>query len=283
MSPATKTTAEDLYLPRAAQVMECRQLTAMEKYFKFQDSAGAGLAYQPGQFMEVSVPLFGEAPISISSSPTRNGTGTFEMIVRRVGNVTGAMHRLNVGDTVGVRGPFGTHFPVEEAMKGQDILFVCGGIGIVPLRSAIHYVLDRRHDYGDVTILYGARRPSDLLFTSELYFWKQSEHVCLYDTVDAADMGWSGNVGVITTLFDRVKVDPARTVAVICGPPIMYKFVLLELRKLKFAPERIFVSLERHMKCGVGKCGHCQMEGVYVCQDGPVFPYARIAGMREAI
>lgn len=274
--------AVDFYLPARADVLDVRQLTVHEKYLKlrFPDDQ---LTYMPGQFMELSVPCIGEAPISIASSHTRNGNGTFEIVVRQVGGVTTALHTLEPGDWVGVRGPFGTHFPVDGAMRGKDLLFICGGIGLVPVRSAIQYVLDNREDYGHVTILSGTRRPEDRLFVDELLDWKVRPDVDLLETVDSADPAWGGDVGVITTLFRRLSVSPENTVAIVCGPPIMYKFVLLELHNLEIGREHVYVSLERRMKCGVGKCGHCQINGLYACQDGPVFRYSDVLTATEAI
>jgi NAD(P)H-flavin reductase len=272
---------KDIYLPQPASVLETKSLTELENYFRFSLDSGEDFGHMPGQFAEVSVPGIGEAPISLSSSPTRDGG--FEMVVRRVGNVSAAMHNLEAGDKVGIRGPFGTTFPVTDGLKGQDVLFIAGGIGLVPLRSAIHYVLDNRDDYGRVIILYGAKTPAERLFVRELLDWNEREDVEYLDTVDRPDERWQGNTGVITTLMPKISIDPARTRAVVCGPPVMYKFVLLELFEMQVPHEDIFVSLERHMKCGVGKCGHCQINGVYVCQDGPVFNYAQIEGFEEAI
>jgi NAD(P)H-flavin reductase len=272
---------KDIYLPEPARVLKAEAVTEMEMFLHFKLDSGEELGHMPGQFAEVSVPGIGEAPISVSSSPTR--TGGFEMVVRKVGNVTTALHRLKAGDRVGMRGPFGTHFPVEGALKGRDLLFICGGIGLVPVRSAIQYVLDNRKDYGKVTILYGTKNPAERLFLEELVNWDLRDDVDYRETVDRADGAWQGRVGVITTLMPGLKVDPACTAAVICGPPVMYKFVLMELLKLRMPQESIYLSLERHMKCGVGKCGHCQINGVYVCQSGPVFSYAAIGGLKEAI
>lgn len=283
MESTLEAPAKDIYLPQPATLLEAVPLTAHEKFFKFQMTGENAFRYMPGQFMEVSVPGIGEAPISICSSPTRNGEGTLEMVVRRVGNVSAALHALKVGDKVGLRGPYGTCFPVDRTMLRRDILFICGGIGLVPVRSAIHYVLDRREDYGDITILFGTRRPEDRLFIDELYDWKVREDVTFLETVDVADANWGGCVGVITTLFPRFTVTASKTIAVVCGPPIMYKFVLLELHKLKMKNRHIYLSLERHMRCGVGKCGHCQINGLYACQDGAVFNYADIAAVPEAI
>lgn len=271
----------DIYLPEPAEVLRVEPMTAMEKFFEFRLSSRRELGHMPGQFCQVSVPGFGEAPISISSSPTQKGS--FQMVVRRVGTVTAAMHNLRPGQTIGIRGPFGTHFPVEGAMRGQDILFICGGIGLVPVRSAIRYVLDHRKNYGKITILFGAKSPSERLFTQELADWGKQRDVTVMETVDRPDEGWTGNVGVITTLIPKIKIVPDRTVVVICGPPIMYKFVILELDKLALLRNRMYLSLERHMKCGVGKCGHCQINGLYACQDGPVFQYSQLEDVREAI
>ncbi|MFP4176031.1 MAG: FAD/NAD(P)-binding protein [Planctomycetota bacterium] len=272
---------KDIYRPEPARVLETRSVTELENYFRFKLESGEPFGHRPGQFAQVSVPGIGEAPISISSSPSRNDG--FEMVVRKMGNVTGAMHQLKDGDEVGIRGPYGTEFPVDDAMKGQDVLFIAGGIGLVPLRSAIQYVLDNRDNYGRVIILYGAKTPAERLFVQELLQWQQRDDVEYLDTVDRAGDRWQGNTGVITTLMPKISIDPAEIRTVVCGPPVMYKFVLMELFEMDVPHENIFVSLERHMKCGVGKCGHCQINGVYVCQDGPVFNYADIEGFEEAI
>jgi NAD(P)H-flavin reductase len=274
---------KDVFLPQMATVLDNRPMTQAENHFRFRLPPAACSPYLPGQFMEVSVPGIGEAPISICSSPTRTGDAEFEMVVRRVGRVTRALHALQPGDTVGIRGPFGTHFPVDGALRHRDLLFVCGGIGLVPMHSAIQYVLDRRDDHGKVTILFGTRSPADRLFTDELLEWKVRDDVTFLETVDRADPSWGGSVGVITSLFSRIQVDPARTTAVICGPPIMYRFVLLELQKFGLANSHIYMSLERHMKCGVGKCGHCQINHMYTCIDGPSFSYSEIKNLEEAL
>ncbi|MBI3986472.1 MAG: FAD/NAD(P)-binding protein [Lentisphaerae bacterium] len=271
----------DIYLPMPATAVQVAPMTASESFFEFRLDSGSDLGHMPGQFVEVSIAGQGEAPISISSSPTLKGS--FQMVVRNVGNVSRAMHALKPGDKAGIRGPFGTHFPVETAMKGRDILFICGGIGLVPVRSAIHYVFEHRRDYGKVNILFGTKTPADRLFTEDMERWKVQPDTTFLETVDRGDPRWKGHTGVITTLLPDVTVDPAKTVAVICGPPIMYKFVIMELRKRELDDDRIYISLERHMKCGVGKCGHCQVNGLYVCQKGPVFRYADVSAVREAI
>jgi NAD(P)H-flavin reductase len=272
---------KDIYLPVGATVAAAADMTASEKFFAFRFPSGKPLGHMPGQFVEVMVPGVGEAPISLSSSPTR--PDTFEMVVRKCGNVSAALHALAPGSTVGIRGPFGTTFPVDKEMKGQDLLFICGGIGLVPVRSAIQYVLDHRKDYGKVTILFGTKNPAERLFAEEVKQWGAQPNTTYLETVDRGDAQWKGNVGVITTLMPKLKIDPAKTVAIVCGPPIMYKFVIIELHKMGMADGRIYVSLERHMKCGVGKCGHCQINNLYVCQDGPVFRFSDVTSIREAI
>lgn len=268
------------YLPKWAEIARIEDLTQSEKLFELHLENGEPLGHLPGQFVELSVMGIGEAPISISSASRDDGS--FDLAIRKVGNLTNGVHRLQVGDKVGVRGPFGTHFPVEET-KGKDLLFVAGGIGLVPLRSFIHHVLNRRADYGNVTILFGARNPSERLFLQELDQWRKREDIQYLETVDRADPDWKGHVGVITTLFQDIDVDPAGTYCIVVGPPVMYRFVILEA-KAKGIPERnIFLSLERRMKCGLGKCGHCQINSVYVCQDGPVFRYSDIFGLKEAL
>ena len=269
-----------IYLPRLAEIVRTEPLTKMEKLFEIKLQDGQELGHQPGQFVEVSLFGIGEAPISVSSSPTKKGS--FELAVRGVGNVTKALHTLDRGAILGIRGPFGKGFPVEE-MKGKDILFVAGGIGLIPLRSLINYVLAYRSNFGRVLVLFGAKTPAEQLFLGELSNWRVSKEMEYWETVDRSDGQWKGNVGVITTLFPKITIDPGKTVAVIVGPPVMYRFAILEAQVKGIPDDQILVSLERRMKCGVGKCGHCQINHLYVCQDGPVFRYARIKDLKEAI
>ena len=272
--------AADIYVPQTGTLIDVKRMTQHEIFLDVLLDSGKALGHMPGQFVEVSMAGLGEVPISVSSAP---GKDSFDMVIRNVGRVTAALHQCKTGDKIGIRGPFGSIFPVDDVMKGKDLLFICGGIGLVPVRSAIQYVLDRRGDYGDVTIIYGSRTPADRLFLDELTAWEQRPDVCFLDTVDRADKDWTGNVGVITTLIPKVEIAPEKTIAVICGPPIMYKFVIAELGEAKLPPENIYVSLERRMKCGVGKCGHCQINGLYTCIDGPVFRYADVTDIQEAI
>jgi len=272
---------KDIYLPLPVTVKKVEPMTKLESFFSCKLDSGEELGHMPGQFVEISIPGIGEAPISVSSSPTRKGS--FEMVIRNVGNLSNALHGLAAGDKIFVRGPFGTSFPVNGIMKGKDIIFICGGIGLVPVRSVIQYVLDNREDYGRVIILFGAKAPCDRLFTKELEEWRQDKNVTLLETVDHRDEGWSGPEGVITTLLPLVKIDKENTVAVICGPPIMYKFVIINLLDAGLKEDQVYLSLERHMKCGVGKCGHCQINNIYVCQDGPVFKFSDITDIEEAL
>jgi len=268
------------YVPRMARIVAAEQMTETERFFRLEMEDGVPLGHQPGQFVGVTVFGLGEAPISICSSPTQGDA--FELAVRSAGMVTGALMKHKQGDRLGIRGPFGNHFGYE-AMKGQDVLFVAGGLGLAPTRSLIRYVLDGRKDYGQVTILVGAREPKLLLFRDELEAWTKRKDADCRVTVDRPDPSWKGNVGVITRLFRQVKVNAARTFAVIVGPPVMFKFTVLEALAGGIPEHRIICSLERHMKCGIGKCGHCQIRGTYVCRDGPVFTYEQVKRLREGI
>jgi sulfhydrogenase subunit gamma (sulfur reductase) len=270
-----------IYLPSMMLVIKTRQMTALEKLFTIELPDGFSLNHKPGQFVEVSLLGIGEAPISISSSPSRSN-GVFELCVRKVGTLTNALHSLHPGDMVGIRGPFGRGFPIER-FHGKDLLFAPGGLGLAPLRSLINEVIDHRAMFGRVVILYGARHPSELLFKDELEEWKERQDVELHLTVDRADENWRGNVGVITTLFPQIQVHARNTVAITCGPPVMYRFVLMELQSLGIPEGNIWLSLERRMKCGVGKCGHCQMNHIYTCLEGPVFSFSEIKHLEEAL
>ena len=271
---------KELYLPRAAELVKVTELTPKEKIFDFRFTDGKALQQRPGQFVEVSIAGIGEAPISVSSSPTRGET--FQLGVRNAGNVTGTLHTLKQGQILGIRGPFGNGFPLE-ALEHKDLLLIAGGIGLFPLRSLVQYILDRRDLFGRVVLLFGARSPAERLLPDELALWSRSPDLEFHETVDKGDDSWKGNVGVITTLIPKVNIDARKAFAVTVGPPIMYRFVIGELRKKDFADERIILSLERRMKCGVGKCGHCQINGVYVCQEGPVFTLAQLRRLREAV
>ncbi|MFC1677335.1 FAD/NAD(P)-binding protein [Planctomycetota bacterium] len=270
---------KSIYLPEMATVNKSEMMNETEVYLHL-SMDGQALQYKPGQFVEVSVAGIGEAPISISSSPTQDG---FELVVRKIGNVTNKIHLLQPGDKIGIRGAYGNGcYPAQEA-KGKDLVFICGGIGLVPQRSFINYVLDNRNDYGSVTVLSGTKSHTLRLFTDELADWEQRNDINLFETVDEAHENWNGNVGVVTTLISKIESDFSSTQFFICGPPIMYKFVLMTLEEKNVPHDNIYVNLERKMKCGVGKCGHCQINDKYVCLDGPVFRYSDLGSVQEAI
>jgi sulfhydrogenase subunit gamma (sulfur reductase) len=270
-----------IYLPTLVHITEVRPLTQMEKLFTVRLPENCSLNHEPGQFVEVSILGVGEAPFSISSSPSRSN-GTFELCIRRAGDVTEALHALVPGDAIGLRGPFGRGFPLAR-FRGKDLLFLPGGLGLAPLRSLINQVMDERSSFGRVIILYGARHPSELLFTDELAEWRARDDVELRLTVDRPDDSWKGNVGVITTLIPDTKIYAPNTVAFTVGPPVMYRFVLAELLAKGLNEANIWLSLERRMRCGVGKCGHCQMNHIYTCLEGPVFTYSQIKPLEEAL
>lgn len=270
-----------IYLPTQSRILAAQPLTKLEMLFTIELPRGIALDHKPGQFVEVSLLGVGEAPISISSSPSRSN-GSFELCVRRAGDLTSVLHRMTPGEMIGIRGPFGRGFPFER-FRGKDMLFAPGGLGIAPLRSLINQVLDERGNFGRVIILYGARHPSELLFTDELAGWQARDDIELHLTVDRADDDWKDNVGVITTLFPKIDIHPRNTVAVTIGPPVMYRFVLMELLGKGISEGNIWLSLERRMKCGVGKCGHCQINHLYTCQSGPSFSYTEIKHLAEAL
>ncbi len=231
------------------------------------------LPFAPGQFNMLYMFGVGEVPISISGDPSHP-----ERIVhttRVVGTVTRAMHTLKPSDSLGVRGPFGTPWPVEKAY-GSDIMIIAGGIGLAPLRPAVYQILSQREKFGKVVILSGTRTPADILFRKEMEQWRSRFDVDLFTTVDRAMSGWKGNVGVVTTLISRAPVDPQNSVAMVCGPEVMMRFTVMELQKRGIGGDRIYVSMERNMKCGLGLCGHCQYGPTFVCKDGPVYPFNRI-------
>jgi len=238
-----------------------------------QDGNGKGFTFQPGQFNMLYVFGVGEVPISICGDPADKKT--LVHTTRAVGSVTKAMRKLKRNDLIGVRGPFGSHWPVEEA-EGSDVIIVAGGIGLPPLRPALYAILAHREKYGKIVLLYGTRSPEDILYKSELERWRSRFDLQVYITVDRAANGWHGNVGVVTTLVRKASFDPDNTVAFTVGPEIMMRYAILELTKRGIAKSSLYVSMERNMKCAIGLCGHCQMGSLFVCKDGPVFRYDKI-------
>jgi NAD(P)H-flavin reductase len=272
---------EGLFVPEIARIVKAEDLTWQDRLIEVELPGGRDLGHQPGQFVQVGLFGFGEAPISICSSPKQRGT--FNLCVRRLGGLTGALHRLAPGSPVGIRGPFGKGFPIDD-MQGRDCLVVAGGIGLAPLRSVITTIVADRERYGRLFVFYGNRQAADMLFADELDEWAKDDRNDILRTVDEPSTGWTGNVGVVTTLFPKIKIEsPKDLMVAMVGPPVMYRFVVLELQKLGVPDENMFLSLERRMKCGVGKCGHCQIDNRCVCTDGPVFSGPDVLRMHESI
>ncbi len=263
------------YLPKQAVIEKIVDETADVKTFtlRVKDKSGDLLKYKPGQFMMLSLPGYGEAPFTFASSPAKSSR--FQISVKKIGSLTGAMHNLKVKDTVGARGPYGNTFPLDK-MKKRDLLFVAGGIGMAPLRPVIQQVFKNRKSYGRVEIVYGARTPKDMIYTDEVKSWRDEADTDIHLTVDVPDESWGGACGVVCVLFPKIKINPQTSIAVLCGPPLMIKFAIFDMLKLRFKEENIYASLERYMKCGIGKCGHCYVKGKYVCTDGPNFSYAEM-------
>jgi NAD(P)H-flavin reductase len=225
--------------------------------------------HTPGQFAMLSIAGKGEIPIGIASSPTEEGHLLFT--VNRAGVVTTALHQLDKGARVGVRGPLGNGFPVDGALKGRNILIIAGGFAFTTLRATLIYLLEHRKDYGKITVIYGARTPGMLLYRDEFSAWAGRSDLDLHVTIDREAPGWTGLVGFVPTITEKVAPSPQNAAALICGPPIMIKFTMPPLEKTGWQDDQVYLSLENRMKCGLGVCGHCNVGPVYVCKDGPVF------------
>ncbi|MBA7617610.1 Anaerobic sulfite reductase subunit B [subsurface metagenome] len=272
------------YLPHPARIIRTLPQIADHQLFQIrfeEEEMVKDFTYRPGQFVMLSIIGTGEAPISISSSPTR--PGIIELCVRRIGRVTRALFGLPPNAMVGIRGPYGNGFPIEK-MAGNNLLIVAGGLGIAPLRSLIWYALDNRSKFEEIILMYGAKNPDDMLFKYELLnLIDRADLKCLL-SVDNDELGiWKAYVGVVTKLFDWVEINPTQTYAAVCGPGVMFKFVLDKLLKRNFSKERILMSLERNMQCGVGKCGHCMIGYKYTCLDGPIFTYWDAINLPEMV
>lgn len=266
-----------------AEITNIIRLTEMEKLFQVRiidDVERERFSFLPGQFVMVEVPGYGEIPISISSSFTHKGF--IELCIRRVGLVTTVLHNAKRGCKVGIRGPFGTHFPMER-MRGNNILLIAGGLGLAPLRAPIFHVIENRSYYKDVYILYGTKEANLLLFTYQYEEWDRIADINLRVIAEQGDKNWKGEIGLITDLLDEVRVDPSETNAIVCGPPVMFKFVCARLTAMGIPMHRMFVSLERRMHCGMGKCCRCNIGSTYTCIDGPVFDYWTVMNLQEAI
>jgi NAD(P)H-flavin reductase len=278
-------TGPNPYLPAPARILRITELVPETRLFelRFEDPAlASSFTYRPGQFIELSVLGVGEGPFSLPSSPTRKGS--FELGIRRAGVLTGYLFdHVSEGDLVGIRGPLGNGFPVER-FGGKDLVLVAGGLGMVPLRGLLRYLVDTRNRYGRVVLLYGCRHPGRVLFRDELERAARRGDVEIFLTVDEDDgRAWEGRRGYVTELLDEIRFDPEQTIAVACGPPVFYKFLLERLARSGLAKDRIFLSLERRMECGVGKCGHCAVGYTFTCLHGPVFSYWDAMNLPELI
>ena len=267
--------ALDTLVPRIGIITDIRQETPDVKTFRVNAPEGGKLfEHMPGQCAMVCVPGVGEAMFSITSSPTNKEYQEFS--IKKCGVLTDCLHSLEVGDQITVRGPYGNNFPVDTELKGKNLLFVAGGIGLAPLRSVINYVIDNRADYGTVDILYGSRSADDLVQLKEIQeVWSKTEGVNVHLTIDREQEGWDGHVGFVPAYLKELEFSNDKTVLV-CGPPIMIKFVLQGLKEMGFGNEQIYTTFELRMKCGIGKCGRCNIGSKYVCKDGPVFRYDQV-------
>ena len=239
------------------------------------------LSFKAGQFVELSVPGLGEAPFTPSSSPAVSDR--MEITIMRVGKVTDRLHSVSPGEEIAIRGPLGQPYPLE-IFKGREVLIVGGGVGIAPLRALLFALFDEIDEYKKIILRYGARTPDDIVYRKAISdAWGKSDVMDVMLTVDKADESWTGNEGVVTTILEKDKLNPdvKNGVAVVCGPPIMMKFTTLKLLDRGYAPENIYLSMEKNMSCGVGKCGHCRLGPYYACKDGPVFTYDKIKDLRK--
>ena len=285
MATGTSGPTPNVYLPKVAVldrvVNEIHEVKTFVWHFEDRQEQAAFKRFRPGQFAQVSLFGVGEFPTSLPPSPTE--AETF-FTVRQVGSCTSALHSLKAGDKFAVRGPYGNGFPMEE-YYGKNLVIVAGGIGLIPLRSVIMYALAHRDKYQRIQIYHGAKSPKELMYVPKLLEWERTPGVECHLTVDRAAEAWTGNVGVVGSLFKKpgVNVPVENTVAFVCGPPIMFRFVIKDLLGMGFHERDIVSTLERYMKCGVGKCGHCCIGMAYVCVDGPVFTYEQIKKLGEDI
>ncbi|MFR7494204.1 MAG: FAD/NAD(P)-binding protein [Adlercreutzia sp.] len=260
------------YRPWPARITSITELTPTEKLFEFRfvdERIREAFRQSRGSSWSCPSSAWGGAHLHLVVA---HQAGLHRAGVRRTGRFTERLHQMQCGEIVGIRGPFGRGFPIDE-MRGHDVLLVAGGLGIAPLRSLINNIHDERSEFGKVTIIYGSKNPSEVMFRNQFEMWKHRKDFELHLTVDHPDDTWDGEVGLVTKPFEHLEIDPTNTFGALCGPPIMYRFVVQEMRKKDIPYDRIYMSFERHMKCGVGKCGHCQVGHQYCCIDGPVFNY----------
>ena len=271
---------KDALIPMLGVITDIRKDTPDVKTFRaVAPDGGVCFKHMPGQCAMLSIPGVGEAMFSITSSPTN--TEFMEFSIKKCGCLTDWLHQMDVGQQITIRGPYGNAFPVETELKGKDLLFIAGGIGLAPLRSVINYVLHYRENYGKIDIVYGSRSMDDLVDFNEIKEeWSNAENVNVYLTIDREQEGWDGHVGFVPNYVKELGFDTNKT-ALVCGPPIMIKFVLGALTELGFAKTQVYTTMELRMKCGVGKCGRCNIGSKYVCKDGPVFRCDELAELPD--
>ncbi len=261
-------------MPNKVTLIKIIEETPTIKTFVFKPHVS--FSFKTGQFVELTYPGAGEAPFTPSSSP--NKKDEFEVTIMRVGRVTELFHNAKEGEVLGVRGPYGNGYPLDD-FKGKELLIVGGGVGLAPLRSLIYALYARINDFKKIVICYGARSPQDIIYKYQLDEFKDQTKVEFRLTVDRAEPTWKGNVGIVTTTLDKLPIDTKSATGIVCGPPIMMKFVSLKLLELGFAPDKVYLSMEKNMSCGLGKCGHCRLGKYYICKDGPVFKLQDIKDM----
>ena len=269
------------YVPETAKIVDIREEASGQrpiKTFKVALTDGRDFNHQPGQCAMVGILGIGESMISIASSPTKKGY--LEFSIMRLGKVTSALHACEAGDTITIRGPYGNGFPVHD-WKGKNIITVGGGIGQAPLRPIIQYILDNRNDFGTLDVIYGARTSQDLCFQHEIFELEKRDDVKIHLSIDVGEPDWTRFVGFVPTNLMQVKPSPENAIAITCGPVVMIKYVIKNLLALGFSDMQIFTTLENRMKCGIGKCGRCNVGNLYVCKDGPVFSYTTLKNLPE--
>ena len=267
---------KNIYQPVKATIEEVIEETPAIKTFRLR--LETELKFSTGQFIELTVPGVGEAPFTPSSDP--DVKDMLEVTIMKAGEVTSKLHGMNKGQVVGIRGPYGKGYPLDK-FKGKDILIVGGGVGLAPLRSLLFSLFSGINKYNKVVLRYGSRTPNDIVYKTQLPKWGKKEKVDVLVSVDVGDPSWQGNVGLVTTILTDTPVDFTNAVGIVCGPPIMMKFVTLKLLDLGFNPKDIYLSMEKSMSCGLGKCGHCRIGKYYICKDGPVFTYEQLKELKD--
>ncbi len=267
---------KNIYQPIEATIEDIISETSNIKTFVLRPKEP--ISFKTGQFIELTLPGIGEAPFTPSSNP--NITETIDVTIMKAGRATSLLHEISKGVAVGIRGPYGKGYPLEK-FEGQDILILGGGVGLAPLRSLLFSLLSDIEKYNKVLLRYGARTPSDIIYKEAIPLWSKKKKVDIVTTVDVGDPGWKGNVGLVTTILKDLPLNLKKAVAIVCGPPIMMKFGVLKLLDIGFKPKDIYLSMEKNMSCGLGKCGHCRIGRFYTCKDGPVFTYEELKEIPE--